>query len=676
MKFILFLLVFCLSTVSLSAQEQEAVDVQLKYINLPNFRTGETGPLWGRVVLKYNSDDLKPIKARVSIRVNEDESWQEGEWCRMWPGVSTALPVAIKLSEPEEANRVFSAGLRIELEGNIVLSRIVDLYVREHGMFFRTYRSDLDDTVYPYALYLPEGYDAPGRAWPLVVSLHGAYSNHANNLKRLFGIGNQPGESDELVYRSFPTLPKLPPVAGIVVCPWGRGTMGYHGPGERDVMDVLAEVRSQYSIDPERISITGLSMGGNGTWEMVVRHPGLFSAAVPVCPPADMGSYIDTHHPDTLKFPYFNKILAHQQVSNRARNARYIPLHIYHGTDDPVVPISHSHMMVETLTGLGIDAPLTTFDNVQHNAWDPTYVNGETLRRLMGAKRDFPAPKIELTTCNYGNARYQWLEISRFAKYGDFALIEASWDEDKKEIILEKTDNIAGLTLFPDMLGLENGDRLTVKNSGGSRVRFSVNGSGPLKLKVSGKKLSRGDAVSGNIKRKGVEGPVWTILSDRVIVAYGSGPGGEETLRQALNFLDWGELPDIHFILKADSEVSEQDIRDSHLVLFGDERSNSLIARINGKAPVRFEGEKVVAGKDSYPRDEVALKCLFPNPIAPNRLVMINFAEEWDYSRLWSFRGVCKMMPDYMIYRRGNEKPFAAEMLKAGFFGDDWSWQD
>ena len=63
------------------------------------------------------------------------------------------------------------------------------------------------------------------------------------------GLGNKSGEPDELSFTSLPIYPELPEIEGIVVCPWGWGTMGYHGPGAQDVMDVLEQVMNEYPVD-------------------------------------------------------------------------------------------------------------------------------------------------------------------------------------------------------------------------------------------------------------------------------------------------------------------------------------------------------------------------------------------------------------------------------------------
>ena len=153
-------------------------------------------------------------------------------------------------------------------------------------MIVKAYRADWDGTLQPYALYVPRDYK-PGRpgGWPLVVALHGAFSDHRHNLRRVFGLDNRPRENDAEASRNELPLPDVP---ALVVSPFGRGElMGYDGLGGDDVMRVIADVRRAYDVDPDRISLTGLSMGGGGTWQIGLRHPELFAALAPVCAVAD-----------------------------------------------------------------------------------------------------------------------------------------------------------------------------------------------------------------------------------------------------------------------------------------------------------------------------------------------------------------------------------------------------
>lgn len=150
----------------------------------------------------------------------------------------------------------------------------------ESGPQVLTFFSDVDDTEQPYGLYLPPDYDAT-KAYPLVISLHGAGSNHRLNLRRVFGKSNADGENDVEASRYFP---EWEDVDYIVASPFARGTVGYQGVAEKDVMDVIADVKRRFSIDENRMYLTGLSMGGGGTLWIGLTRPDLWAAIAPVCP--------------------------------------------------------------------------------------------------------------------------------------------------------------------------------------------------------------------------------------------------------------------------------------------------------------------------------------------------------------------------------------------------------
>jgi predicted peptidase len=147
------------------------------------------------------------------------------------------------------------------------------------GQTVVTYRSAVDQSEQPYALYVPKSYD-PARRYPLVVSLHEEESNHVVNLERVFGIPPRYGESG---LQALSTLPALRDVDYLVVCPFGRGTMGYQGIAEQDVYDVLADVKRRYPVDEDRVYLTGASMGGGGALWLALTRPDVWAAVAPVC---------------------------------------------------------------------------------------------------------------------------------------------------------------------------------------------------------------------------------------------------------------------------------------------------------------------------------------------------------------------------------------------------------
>jgi pimeloyl-ACP methyl ester carboxylesterase len=256
-------------------------------------------------------------------------------------------------------------------------------------MLVKAYRAEWDGTLQPYALSVPRDYQ-PGKPVPLIVALHGAYSDHRHNLRRVFGLDNRPRETDAEASRNELPLPDVP---ALVVSPYGRGElMGYDGLGGDDVMRVIADVRRAYDIDPDRISLTGMSMGGDGTWQIGLRHPELFAALAPVCAvanyrrivkPADAGLYdldaLDRQSPPAL-----------------AANAARMQVFFFHGDKDTTVPVADSRKMVERFRQLGMlgkNVRYTEYPGVAHNAWIPAYKDAALLRTLAAIKRDPAASK-------------------------------------------------------------------------------------------------------------------------------------------------------------------------------------------------------------------------------------------------------------------------------------------
>jgi poly(3-hydroxybutyrate) depolymerase len=259
-----------------------------------------------------------------------------------------------------------------------------DPYEVARGVMVKAYRSEWDQTLQPYALYVPRDYD-PGHPWPLVVALHGAHSNHRHMLRRVFGLDNRPDETDEEASRNDLPFPEVP---ALVVAPFGRGEiMGYDGLGEEDVLHVIADVRRAYKIDADRISLTGLSMGGGGTWTIGLRHPELFAALAPVCGVTDVRTWI--RREEIPEYDY--KVLEEMSPPALAENAAHMRVFIFHGDADPVVPVNDSRRMVaryRALGWLGKNVTYTEYPGVDHRAWTPAYKDAQLLRTLAGLKRD------------------------------------------------------------------------------------------------------------------------------------------------------------------------------------------------------------------------------------------------------------------------------------------------
>jgi predicted esterase len=180
------------------------------------------------------------------------------------------------------------------------------------GDFRWAYRSDVDNTLQPYRVFVPTKYDA-AKPMPLVVALHGMGGDE-NSYFTNYDNGIIKREAEARGY--------------LVVCPKGRGTASmYAGDAEKDVMDVLAAMKRDYNVDADRVYLTGHSMGGYGTWSIAPKYPDMFAALAPI---AGGGN------PQTL-----SKI-------------KHIPQIVIHGDKDPTVPVERSRVMVKAAQELGI----------------------------------------------------------------------------------------------------------------------------------------------------------------------------------------------------------------------------------------------------------------------------------------------------------------------------------
>src|SRR5215469_17011139 len=186
-------------------------------------------------------------------------------------------------------------------------------YANRHGDFRKAYRSKVDSTLQPYRIYVPAAYDG-SRPYPLIIALHGMGGDE-NSIFDQYANGAFKSEAEKRGY--------------IVVCPKGREPASmYTGPAEQDVLDVIAEVEQAYKIDPDRVYMTGHSMGGFGTWSIAIDHPELFAAIAPISGGGDP-----------------------KKMNRIAR----IPELVVHGDNDNTVPVQRSRDMVEAGKKIGVE---------------------------------------------------------------------------------------------------------------------------------------------------------------------------------------------------------------------------------------------------------------------------------------------------------------------------------
>lgn len=247
----------------------------------------------------------------------------------------------------------------------LLLSLSFGLSAQDFSLFEKkTYKAS-NGTELPYRLLLPADYDRT-KSYPLVLFLHGAGERGNDNEKQLVH-GAKLFLTDEN-RKNFPAIVVIPQcptdsyLANVVidrsVNPY-KITFDYSKPATAPLTAVIELVNSIFkeeAVNKKRVYITGLSMGGMGTFEAVYRNPKLFAAAAPICGGGDTVRY--------------NK------------KAAKVPFRIFHGDQDAVVGVNESRAMVAKLKSLKANVRYTEYPGVNHNSWDNAFAEPDFMSWL------------------------------------------------------------------------------------------------------------------------------------------------------------------------------------------------------------------------------------------------------------------------------------------------------
>ena len=201
------------------------------------------------------------------------------------------------------------------------------------GLLDRTI-TDADGKEAKYVLFVPHDYKGD-KPYPLVLFLHGA-GETGNDGKKQTYVGL--GPVTRMQEKSFPFF---------VVFPQSQDrTWAAESKDGLRALDILAAVQREYKIDDKRLYLTGLSMGGFGTWSLATKYPDRWAAIVPVCGGGDPA---------------------------KAESIKDIPCWCFHGDADTAVPVERSRQMIEALKGAGGKPKYTEYAGIGHNSWEMAY---------------------------------------------------------------------------------------------------------------------------------------------------------------------------------------------------------------------------------------------------------------------------------------------------------------
>lgn len=343
-----------------------------------------------------------------------------------------------------------------------------------------SYSSDVSPHALNYRLYVPESYDS-SKKYPLLVYLNGAGSRGNDNTAQLSNLAPMlnPIMSNEEEYPCIIAVPQCPSNEQWVDTPWQAGSYSIDKVAESDelklVRGMIDELCGKYNVDTNRLYLSGQSMGGYGCWDMLIRYPELFAAAVINCGAGD---------------------------PSKAELIKDIPITVLHGNADPTVPVSGSIDMVNALKECGGNVKYLEFDSCDHYVQRRMFENPSLwLNDLFSkTKSDTPisqkAPyrEYELVSCEqFGDGipeRYSTNQSSAwsFSQTGEGMLMGTSGKDSGAVIYDSSTLNMSDYTVSAYIKTADKSDGgagivvrykndstlITVRFVGGSSTRLQV----------------------------------------------------------------------------------------------------------------------------------------------------------------------------------------------------------
>ena len=222
-------------------------------------------------------------------------------------------------------------------------------------------KSKARDVTIRYMLFVPKGYKADGKKWPLMLFLHGLGECSNDDLSRVKIHGPAHFVDSRPDFPFVLVTPQLPPPPGykegVVYTSEQIIALAANAWKAEELIQLVDHVTAKLDIDRERIYVTGLSMGGFGTWLLVAAYPDRFAAAVPICGGGE---------PEKM-----------------AAALSRVPIWAFHGAKDAVVPLAYSQKMVDAVKRAGGDVKFSVYPDAQHDSWKATYDNQKVYHWLL-----------------------------------------------------------------------------------------------------------------------------------------------------------------------------------------------------------------------------------------------------------------------------------------------------
>jgi hypothetical protein len=453
-----------------------------------------------------------------------------------------------------------------------------------------------------------------------------------------------------------------------------------------DTFEAMEHVKKHYPIDEDRIVARGFSMGGAACWQFATHFPDVWCAAAPGAGFAETAEFLNNFQNEAVKPTEWERKLWHwYDATDYAANLAHCPTVAYSGEIDRQKQAAD--VMARALAKDGIILRHVIGPKTAHT-YHPR-AKEEVNRRidaLVAEGRD-KRWSLSFTTWTLRYPGLSWLRLDGLDRHWERALIAVRLlhNGDRGSVAVTCT-NVTAFTidLPPDLATLLAAPAVTVEING-QKVETPGRQSDRWWVVHLRNKDGKWDIASspdapGLAKRPGLQGPIDDAFMDRFLMVRPTGKPLNDTVgawaakEMAHAVTHWrqqfrGDAP-----VKDDAAVTDADIAAGHLVLWGDPASNSVLAKITDRLPVKWTADGVRVGDRTFPAGQHVPVLVYPNPLNPSKYVVLNSGftfREYDY--LNNARQVPKL-PDWAVVDVSvpPSSRWPGKVVAANFFDEQW----
>ena len=543
-------------------------------------------------------------------------------------------------------------------------------WTTQTGLVVRGYRSRIDGSIQPYGVVVPGGYLPEGAtAHRLDIWCHGR-GETLTELSFLEQRRRVPGE--------------FTPAGAFVLHPYGRYCNANKFAGESDLFEALEHMQRQYRIDPDRIVMRGFSMGGAAAWHFTVHHPSRWVASNPGAGFSETPDFLRTFQDETLTPPWYEQRLwSWYDCPGYIRNLANCPTIAYSGEIDKQRQAATK--MEEAARDQGFTLTHIIGPKAAHRIHPDSKLEiAQRLDRIVAKGKDHFPNNLHFATYTLRYPTSHWLTIQGMEHHWNQALVDARVDRPSQKISLTTT-NVSAFSLHcpPGDFPMDPLAATIVEIDGQGLVAPPPNSDRSWVVhfaKVNDRWYPAETPYDGLVKRPGLQGPIDDAFLERFIVVRPTGTPSHPAIGK------WVETELAHFVthwrnqfrgeltVRDDTSITEDEIENANLILWGDPASNQLIGKIADKLPFRWDNKTLGIGEKNFDPSTHLPAFIYPNPGSPGHYIVLNSGftyREYDY--LNNARQVPKL-PDWAVIdtRKAATSKLPGEISAAGFFGERW----